>query len=59
MCWRLPPLLSRKSLVQQSENLGDVELHVFEIQVILSILLHLEQVIQLKIQLEETTVASW
>lgn len=56
---RLPPLFSSKPLVQQSEHLGNIELNVFEIELILVVLLHLEQVIQLKVKLQKTSVATF
>jgi hypothetical protein len=37
-----PAFLPRKTLVQQSQHLSDVELNIFEIEVILVVLLHLE-----------------
>ena len=37
----LPALLPRESLVQERKDLGDVELDVFQVEVILVVLLHL------------------
>ena len=54
----LPALLPCEAFVQQCQHLGDVELDVFEIQIVLVILLHLEQVVELQIELEETPVAT-
>ncbi len=54
----LPPLLPRKPLVKQRQHLGHVELHVLEVEVVLVVLLHLEQVVQLEVQLEQAAVAS-
>jgi hypothetical protein len=47
----LPPLLSGETFVKQSQDLGDVELNVFKIKIVLPIFLHLEKVVQLKVQL--------
>lgn len=54
----LPPLLSCKSLVQKGKHFGDVELDIFEIKLILVVLLHLQQIVQLKIELQESSVAA-
>lgn len=48
---RLPPLLPGKPLVEQRKNLGDVELDVFKIQVVLIVLLHFKKIVQLKVEL--------
>lgn len=37
----LPPFLPGKPLVQQCQDLGYIELHVFEIEVLLIVFLHL------------------
>ncbi len=55
----LPPFLPRKALVEQCQDLGNVELDVFQIQVVLVVLLHLQEVVELEIELEETPVASY
>lgn len=47
----LPALLAREALVQQREHFGHVELHVFQVQLLLSVFLHLEQVVELEIEL--------
>lgn len=47
--WRLPSLFPCESLVEQGQHLWYVELDVFEIQIILSILLHFKQIVQLQI----------
>ena len=46
----LPSFLSRKALIEERQNLGNVELYVFEIEVLLVIFLHLEQVVELEVQ---------
>ena len=48
----LPSFLPGKSLVQQCQDLGYIELHVFEIEVFLIVFLHLQQVIELQIEFE-------
>lgn len=54
----LPSLLSSKTLVEQGKNFGDVELDVLQIKVILAVLLHLEQVIELEVKLQEASVTT-
>jgi hypothetical protein len=36
-----PALLSRKSLVQQVQHLGDIELDIFKVEIFLVVFLHL------------------
>lgn len=55
----LPALLPREPLVQQCEDLGDVELNVLQIQIVLAVFLHFEQIVQLQIQFEESSCASY
>jgi hypothetical protein len=45
----LPALLSRKSLVEENEHFGDIELNILQVQIFLVILLHLQQVVKLQI----------
>ncbi len=56
---RLPSLLPSKSLVKKREHLGNVELDIFQVQVVLVVLLHLQKIVELEIQLEEATVPPW
>lgn len=42
--------LAGKPLVQKGENLRHIELDVFEVEVFLSVLLHLEQVVEFEIK---------
>ena len=56
---RLPALLPSEALVEQSQDLGNVELDVFQVKFVLVILLHLEQVIQLQIQLKKASVSAY
>lgn len=53
---RLPPLLAGKALVEQREHLGNVELDVFQVEVVLAVFLHLEEVVQLEVEFEETAI---
>lgn len=55
----LPPLLAGESLVEKGEHLGHVELDVFEVELVLVVLLHLEQVVELEVQLQEPAVSAW
>ena len=45
----LPPLLPRKPLVQQRQDLWNIELDIFKIKRFLAVLLHLKQVIELEV----------
>ena len=49
----LPTLLPCESFVQQRQHLGDVELDILEIEILEVILLHLQQVIEFQVQLQE------
>jgi hypothetical protein len=48
----LPTFLPRESFVQQRQDFCNVELHIFEIEVVLVVFLHLEQVVKLQIELK-------
>lgn len=54
----LPPLFPRKSLVQEGEDFWYVELDILQIKFLLAVFLHLEQVIELEVKLQKTTVAT-
>lgn len=54
----LPALFPSKSLVKKCQNLGDIKLHVFQIKIFLTVLLHLEQVVQLEIEFKKPTIAT-
>jgi hypothetical protein len=43
----LPSLLSGEALIQEREDLGDVELDVFEVEFLLAVFLHLEEIVEL------------
>jgi hypothetical protein len=47
----LPSLLSGEALIQEREDLGYVELHVFEVEFLLAVFLHLEEIVELKVKL--------
>lgn len=53
----LPPLLPGESLVEKRKDLGDVELDILQIQVILVVLLHFQKVIELEVELKEAPVS--
>lgn len=55
----LPCPLSGEPFVEQSQDLGNVELYVFKVEILLSVLLHLEKIVQLEIQLEKTPITSF
>lgn len=46
---RLPSLFACESLVQKCKDFRDVELHVFQIKIILVVFLHLKQVVELEV----------
>ena len=54
----LPAFLAGEALVEEVQDLGHVELDVLEVEVLLVILLHLEQVVELEIEFEEPSVAT-
>lgn len=56
---RSPTLLSREPAVQKVENLGDIELDVFEVEVFLIVLLHLKQIVKLEIEFKKATISPW
>ena len=55
---RSPALLSGEALVEKVEHLGDVELDVFQIQILLVVFLHFEKIIQFEVELEKASVAT-
>jgi hypothetical protein len=55
----LPSLLPCKTLVQESQDLRHIELHIFEIQVLLVVFLHLQEIVELEIQLQQASRTSW
>ncbi len=48
----LPPFFPCKPLIEQRKDLGNVEMDIFQIQGLLVILLHFQQIVKLEIQLE-------
>ncbi len=54
----LPSLLAGKSLVQERKDLGHAELYVFKVQLLLSVLLHFEQIVELEIEFQQAPITS-
>lgn len=54
-----PPLLPSKSLVEQCKNFGNIELNVFQVQFVLVVLLHLEQVVKLEVEFQQPPVPAF
>jgi len=54
-----PSLLSCEPLVEQGEDFRDVESDVLKIQVLLSLLLHLKQIVELEIELEKASTSPY
>ncbi len=54
----LPGLLPSKALVEKSKNLGDVELDVFQVKVVLVVFLHLKEIVELEIEFQEAPISS-
>lgn len=55
----LPALLAREALVQESQDLRHIELHVFKVQIFLAVFLHLQQIVQLQIEFQQTSSTPW
>jgi hypothetical protein len=55
---RSPASLPREALVEQCEDFRHIELHVLQVQILLAFFLHLEQIVQLQIQLQKTPVTA-
>lgn len=55
----LPSLLPSKSLVEQGKNLGNIELNVFQVQFVLVVLLHLEQVVELEVEFQQPPISAF
>jgi hypothetical protein len=53
-----PASLSRETLVEQRKDFRHVELNVLQVQVFLALLLHLQQVVELQIQLQKTPITA-
>lgn len=49
MITTLPPLFTSKPLVQEGQHLGDIELYVFKIKILLAVFLHLQKIIELQV----------
>lgn len=48
----LPSLLSGKTFIEQGKYFGDVELDIFQIEVVLAVFLHFEQIIKLQVKFQ-------
>ena len=55
----LPSFLSGEALVEQSQDLGYIELDIFEVEVLLIVLLHFQQVIELQVEFEEAPISAY
>ena len=56
---KLPAFLPCKSLVEKCKHLRHVKLDILEIQILLIILLHLEQIVKFEVELQKPPVAPW
>ena len=54
----LPTLLPSEPLVEKREDLGHVEPDVFQVEVVQFVLLHLQEVIELQVELKKAALAS-
>jgi hypothetical protein len=54
----LPPFLARKAFVEKREHLGDVELHVLKIEILLIVFLHLQQIVEFQVKFEKSAIAA-
>jgi hypothetical protein len=53
-----PALLACKTLVEKGEDLADIELDIFEVEILLVVFLHLQEIVKFQVQLQQSTVAS-
>lgn len=51
-----PSLLAREALVQESKHFCDVELDVLEIEVLLTVLLHFEEIVEFEVELQQASI---
>jgi hypothetical protein len=49
---RSPSLLASETLIEERQDLGDVELDVFKVEILLVVLLHFEEIVEFKIKLQ-------
>ena len=54
----LPSLLPCESLVEKDQDFGHVELYVFQVEIFLIVLLHLEKIVQFQVEFEKTAITS-
>ena len=52
-------LLPCKPLIEKSQYLGNVELNILQIKVLLAIFLHLEQVIKLQVKFKQSSSSTY
>jgi hypothetical protein len=52
----LPALLSSKALVKERQNLRYIKLYIFKIEVLLTVLLHLEKIVQFEIEFKKPAI---
>lgn len=52
----LPALLPSEPLVQKGKNFRYVELDILEVQLVLSVLLHFQEIVELEIELQKASV---
>lgn len=55
----LPALLTREAFVQKRKHLGDIELNIFQVKVFQAVLLHLEQIVEFEVQLQQPTSTTY
>lgn len=51
----LPALLSRKALVEQGQDFRNIELHIFKVKVFLIVFLHLQEIVKLQVEFQQTS----
>ena len=56
--WCLSSSLPGEPLVQERKHLCHVELNVFKVEVLLTFFLHLEQIIQLEVELQQSPITT-
>ena len=54
----LPASLPCKLLVEMDEQLRHIELHVLEIEILLAVFLHLEQVVELQVKFQQSAITT-
>lgn len=54
----LPAFLPGEPLVEKGEHLRHVELNILQVQLFLIVLLHLQEIVKLKIEFQKPSIAS-